>query len=161
MTVYKLTDDFFDDPYTLIAIHSSLDSYRLAYFLNGLLDIKLKRLKRDLVLYQEAAFPVYEAFDVSSDLQWNLLANKSTVRQESQAEMTGMFGAPTGEKVVYVLPEHAKVDYLLKIDDGEGGLKEAVDILKKIKELPQVITAYELDADQLKSKNNLIFLANA
>ena len=34
MAIYKLLDDFYEHSYTLIAIHGSLDDYRLAYFLN-------------------------------------------------------------------------------------------------------------------------------
>ena len=161
MTVYKLTDDFFDDSYALVAIHSSLDSYRLAYFLNGLLGLQLHRPRKDLVLYDGVDFETYEAYDKRADLQWHLVANKTTVVQKSRELVPDMFGGPVAERTYYVLPEYPKVDHLLKIDDGEGGMPPVLDILKKIKHLPGLITAYEVDTDRLKSKDNLIFLANA
>lgn len=161
MTVHKLTDDFYEDTYTLIAIHSSLDSYRLAYFLNGLLEIQLKRLNNDLKLNHGSGFAVYEAYDRSADLLWSLLTNKCAVTVENEGGTLDMFGAPGGVQLSYVLPEYPKVDHLLKIDDGEGGFGDALEVIRKIKTIPQVITAYELEIDQLKSKNNLIFLTNA
>lgn len=161
MTVYKLTDDFYDDSYALIAIHSSLDSYRLAYLLNGLLGIQLQRLRKDLVLYEEAPFEVFEAFEEKADLLWHLVANKTAVELERHTEVPDIFGSPSGTRTYFVLPEYSKVDHLLKIDDGEGGLEQVAEVLKKVKSLPEVITAYELNTDQVRSKNNLIFLANA
>lgn len=161
MTVHKLTDDIFEEAYTLIAIHSSLDSYRLAYFLNGLLGIQLKRLGKDLVLNQEASFAVYEAYESSTDLMWNLVSNITGVSKKTAGGTLDIFGEPGGVQLQYVLPEYPKVDHLLKIDDGEGGYQNALEVLRQIKKLPQVITAYELNTNQLKSKSNLIFLANA
>ncbi|WP_224487809.1 IPExxxVDY family protein [Robertkochia flava] len=161
MTVHKLTEDFYEDTYTLIAIHSSLDSYRLAYFLNGVLKIKLSRLPKDLLLGEGAAFAVYESYDETTDLLWNLVANKTNVAVQKQDIALDMFAAPVGVEAHYVLPEYPKVDHLLKIDDGEGSFSKVLDVLKLIKRMPQVITAYELETDQLKSKSNLIFLANA
>ena len=161
MTVHKLTDDFYEEAYTLIGIHCSLDSYRLAYFINGMLHLKLARLPKDLILYGEATFAVYECYEETTDLLWNLVANRSRVAVQNTSNTLDMFPVPDGMENRYVLPEYPKVDHLLKIDDGEGGFSKVSEVLKLIKRIPQVITAYELETDQLKSKSNLIFLANA
>ncbi|MBL7473821.1 IPExxxVDY family protein [Robertkochia sediminum] len=160
-TVHKLDDDFYVDTYTLIAIHSSLDSYRLAYFLNRSLDVQLKRLQYDLKLGEGSEFSLYEAYDRSTEVLWNLLTNKCGVTVVHEGGIPDMFGTPGSITYSYVLPEFPKVDHLLKIDDGEGSFSKAQEVIRIIKQIPQVITAYELDIDQLKSKNNLIFLTNA
>ena len=58
-------------------------------------------------------------------------------------------------RTYHLIPEYKKVNYFLKIDN-ETVYNEKL-ILNKIQEIPQVITAYSIDADQLKSKDNLIF----
>jgi len=54
-----------------------------------------------------------------------------------------------------LLPEYTTVDYLLKIEHDDEDIEE--DILKTLLTIPKVITAYRIDIDTLKSKNNLIF----
>ena len=49
MAIHKLQIDEFDDiDYELIAIHTSLDDYRLAYFLNQKLPILLGKSKIEI-----------------------------------------------------------------------------------------------------------------
>ena len=49
MAVHKLlVDDFEDANYSLLAIHCDIEDYRLAYFLNQNLAIRLVRTKEDL-----------------------------------------------------------------------------------------------------------------
>ena len=52
------------------------------------------------------------------------------------------------------VPEYKEVDYFLKIEDDTEG--EEQSIINKIAFIPQVITTYMVDINQLKSKNNLI-----
>ena len=49
-----------------------------------------------------------------------------------------------------------KVDYLLKVYD-EGNAFAKAKLIASIKSIPQVVTAYNVDIDQLKTKQNLIF----
>jgi len=55
-----------------------------------------------------------------------------------------------------LLPEYKKVNYLLKIETDLTINKEK-QILNKLLKIPQVVTAYSIDVDTLKTKNNLIF----
>ena len=58
-------------------------------------------------------------------------------------------------KVYYVLPEFKKADYLLKF---EGLYEEDLtEILNKLKGLPEIVMAYALNSQQIKSRTNLIF----
>jgi hypothetical protein len=62
MALHKLlVDDFIDTTYSLMAIHCTLEDYRVAYLLNQYLQIKLKRNPQDLDFkYVAASYPIYE-----------------------------------------------------------------------------------------------------
>lgn len=155
MAIYKLIDDFDEHSYTLIAIHCSLEDYRIAYFLNSYLNTRFQRLSFNLKSLSDTSFSLYEWNDEVNETQWNLISNISRVDIEDQ---TGIFKSNT--RTNYYIQEHKKVDFFLKIDNGHV-FHSAKAVVKKITEIPQVITAYAVDPNQLKSKNNLIFLSNA
>ncbi|MEL4306839.1 IPExxxVDY family protein [Joostella sp. CR20] len=155
MAIYKLSDDFYEDSYTLIAIHGSLDGYRLAYFLNATFQIKLQRLKADVSISEGVSMPAYKWFDEHNEVSWSLIKNKVTIKQAQTG--TSLF---EHSQRVYFIPEYSKVDYFVMIEE-EGGYRKALEAINKINKLPGVITAYKIEEEQLKSKNNLIFLTNA
>ena len=68
--------DFYESEYVLIALHTSLDDFAVAYWLNKHLKTKFKRHKRDLDLNTDATFSVFDWHDISSDSYWTLLSNK-------------------------------------------------------------------------------------
>lgn len=158
MAVHKLLDDIFEHQYTLIAIHSPVKDYRLAYFLNRSLSINLKRTREDFNYIDNASFSMFHWNDESSETRWDLITNVSKHMVDSGSE--DLFGANYTIHTEYLIPEHKKVDYFLKIDNGDVFCEDKT-ILKSINEIPHVVTAYAVDPDQLKSKNNLIFLNNA
>ena len=53
------------------------------------------------------------------------------------------------------MPEYKDVDYFLKIEQDEITFEQ--DIVKSILTIPQIVTAYMVETNKLKSKNNLIF----
>lgn len=158
MAVYKLIEDFYEHSYTLIAIHCSLEDYKMAYFLNSFINTKFARLSFNLKLSDKASFSIYEWMDKINETTWNLISNISGIDLE---ESTGILFKKDKSMIInYFIPEYRKVDYFLKIDN-ENIFETSNMIIKKINEIPQVITAYAVNPDQLKSKNNLIFLSNA
>ena len=54
----------------------------------------------------------------------------------------------------YLLPEFAKVDYFLKI---ENATPVSNDLAKKLKKIDRVSAAYAVERAKIKSKNHLIF----
>lgn len=56
----KLTmEELYEDEYQLIAIHTSLEDYRLAYFLNQSLSIQLKKCEDDLHVKSKRVNPIF------------------------------------------------------------------------------------------------------
>jgi hypothetical protein len=151
--VYKLNEDFYDDSFALIAIHSSLEDYTLVYGVNQMLQTSFKRSKNDFELTENSCFPWFEWSNEFQDTYWVLISNLS-VKKEKQVNKD-LFQNETTFSIPRLIPEHKDVDYFLKIEDDES-----IDIEKTVKTLmkmPKVITAYALETDKLKSKNNLIF----
>ena len=55
-----------------------------------------------------------------------------------------------------LIPEHKQADYLLLIK-GNVSEEEKKEIIKQIKEIPNVLTTFDIDPESLKSKQSLIF----
>ena len=97
-------------------------------------------------------------FEDSKDIVWNLVQNKNDVFVPSQNSNQGLF-AETNNKFstkIYLIPEFKKVDYFLKIENGEVNI-DVSKITNCIKKIERVSTVYAVEVEKIKSKNNLIF----
>lgn len=157
MTIHKIQiNDFISDDYELIAVHSSLDDYKLAYTLNKTLGIMLtKNLAYIEIAIPEgkSAFSNYIFEDKKNDVVWTLIENKTTIINSTQ-KTNSLF-----EQIdisIFLLPEYKKADYLIKIENIDYGF-DSEAIIEKIQEIKNVTMAYPIDITKLKSKNNLIF----
>jgi hypothetical protein len=162
MAILRLNfnDLFEDEECTVFAIHGVLEQYRLAYLINKKLGISLKRnLKKDIShLGHNTCFDLFDFENVFQDLNYHLVANICKVQENQINTKTDLFSLEPNQnlKTYYLIPELKKVSFFLKINQTFTTAKQQV-LLKKILEIPQVITAYTVDVSTLKSKNNLIF----
>ena len=160
MAIHKLVlDDVFEEvSYTLIAIHCTLEDYRLAYLLNKNLKISLIRRAKDLDYFKGiSTYSIFEWEDCKQLITWSLVSNicKNKIHQKVNNESLFSVEEPM-TKTHYLIPEHKNVNYFLKIDNQFNNSKET-KILKNILNISQIATAYSIDASLLKSKDNLIF----
>lgn len=159
MALHKLlVDDFYDASFSLFAIHCRLEDYRLAYLLNKYLQLNLQRKEHDLDYnYFDASFSIFEWENEKIDRVWNLVSNICK-KEEAALQSSGfLFDNQTSvTRTVNLLPELKTVDYLIKVSNEDRHFNEKL-ILNQIQTIPQVITAYSVDIDQLKSKEHLIF----
>lgn len=162
MAIHKLLiDDFVTVDYVLIAIHSSLEDHRLAYFMNRELNILLEKSPNDIwvtINEGDSCFSRFIFEDSGNDSAWNLIQNRNRITTMQSNTTTSLFedtGLPI-ETSVFLMPELKTVDYVLKIENTPSFFEEdeVVDALLAIK---QIATAYSIDHKKLKSKNNLIF----
>jgi hypothetical protein len=157
MAIHKIhINDFVSDDYELIAVHSSLDDYKLAYCLNKVLCVQLsKNLAYVEIAIPEgrSAFSNYIFDDKKNDVVWTLIENKTTIIN-SNKQTTSLFEQV--DITVFLLPEFKKADYLIKIENIDYGF-DSESIIDKIQEIKNVNMAYPIDLTNLKSKNNLIF----
>lgn len=149
MAVYKLDlNDCIEDEYDLIGVHTTLECYHLAYFMNKNFGIQFERQSN------LDAFEFYEFDDEKNRSLWNIISNKA-IQETKATEQTqeSLFEIST-EKVTYLLPEYKKVDYLIKITDNTFDIQ---NMINKMNTIPQIITTFAIDISNLKSKNNLNF----
>ena len=162
MAVLKLHLEEFDEvDYELIAIHSSLDDFRLAYFINQKLPIVLSRNKDGVavtVKEGDAFFSKYSFEEENIERIWSLIQNKNDVYLTQKNTKQNLFLNSTDviSRKVFLISEHKKVDFFLKIENNcsELPVEKIVDQLKQIERISAV---YSLIPENIKSKNNLIF----
>ncbi|MGM5469057.1 IPExxxVDY family protein [Flavobacteriaceae bacterium LMO-SS05] len=159
MALHKLlVDDFYDTSFSLIAVHCGLDDYRLAYLLNKYLGLNLSRMPQDLdYKYFAASYSVYEWHNKDNEISWNLISNVCKKEEDSLQSSGSLFTSHNKVlKTYHLLPEHKNVDYLIKATNEDQYFNEKI-VLSKIQAIPQIVAAYSIDTDKLKSKDNLIF----
>jgi hypothetical protein len=162
MAIHKLHLDEFDETnYQLIAIHTSLEDYRLAYFINQKLPIVLSKCKKDIQIQVkdgESQFVNYVYVDKSRDIQWNLIQNKNEITPKVKIGNQGLFAETQNNFITkaYLLPELKKVDYFLKIENLNISF-ESSELTTLLNTIERVTTVYTINVENIKSKNNLIF----
>jgi len=160
MAVHKLSiTDFNEIDYSLLAIHTSLEDYRLAYFLNQKLSILLSNDNHLVECSSTTGTSFFSTFEYQDELtgeEWVLIENKDEQIIEDQVSMYNLF-AEEKEKIstrTYLLPELKKVSFFLKITNITTSISE---LITQINTIPKISTAYVVEVKNLKSKNNLIF----
>lgn len=160
MAVLKLfLSDFDAIDYDLIAIHTSIENYRVAYFLNQKLPILLNK-DSNLVDIKtpngSAFFAKFTHFVEETEEEWTLIENKDEFTDLETSTKKDLFSheQPKIATNLYFLPEMKKVDFFLKI---ENTILNLTEIVSQINAIPQISTAYTVDVEKIKSKNNLIF----
>ena len=143
----------YDFNFLLIGLCCVSKDYRVCYEINNKLGLILKKVD-DIVLGTTAKkkgkeldllpdedggdwprYSVYVHMHPQTGLIYNVVANKS--------------------KGNLLIPEKKECDYFLLIT-GEAHDKEKQEALKKIKSIPMILTAFEIDPNTLKSKDHLI-----
>ena len=162
MAIHKLNLGEFDEiDYHLIAIHTSLEDYRLAYFINQKVGLNLSKNKNEIQINIKEGETKFSGFfydDKKNGVFWNLIQNKNEVIQQKKESSQTLFSNIKMEvsTKVYLLPEFKKVDYFLKIEN----LEETMDLMQiqiLLNTIENISTVYMVETNKIKSKNNLIF----
>ena len=153
MITHRILEDYSEEEFRLFAIHSNVEDYAMAFALNQALKLNLKRSRLDYDLTHLISFPFFEWKDEVQDIEWHLLCNTSSTRESLQ--MGNLFPDELTVNRHYLIPEFKDADYILRTDLGKQGKAGAIS--NKILAIPHVITAYEIETETLKSKENLIF----
>ncbi len=151
----KVSFEWKEEPFLLFGLRSNWESFRLAFHLNRALQIRLRRAAMDLDCYHEgwgaqACYPRYAYFDEVQCRHWALVENRARIQQAAAA---GLFEADACQ--VYLIPERKEIDCFLKVVQAEESAGRA--ILSRMASMGGLQLAVEIDAEQLKSKRNLIF----
>ena len=153
MQVYSLDiDDFNEDNYTLIGIHTALEDFKLAYLLNKNLYTHFSKANYSLDFESNASFSVYNDINEEYGFELYLISNSYTEERTNASDTIVL----ATETKTYLIPEKKKVDYFIKIV-GEPTQETIYKTVNQIKQINQVVTSYTVELDSLKSKQFLIF----
>lgn len=162
MAIHKLDLGEFDEiDYHLIAIHTSLEDYRLAYFINQTLLINLCKNGNEIqinIKEGETKFSRFSYENVENTIHWNLIQNRNEVIQQKNEKSQNLFSNIDMEvsTKVFLLSEFKKVDYFLKIENMDNVMNvDEIQVL--LNTIDSISTAYSVDSTKIKAKNNLIF----
>lgn len=155
MQVNALNLDFsFEEEFCLIGIHTALEDYKLAYLLNK--NLQSRFFKTDELKFENekkgACFSLYHYKEMPCKFDWYLICNR--VKIENKINSFALLSST--ETITYLIPEKKKVDYFIKIAK-DLDTNTVTKTVEKIKQIDQVVTAYSIDKDSLKSKDFLIF----
>lgn len=156
-----ILEEEYSEPFTLIGIHCGEEEYKVAFLLNQKLNMQLKRKKSDLDFSQQGlmiSFPLYDFEDKNNYTHYYLVANKCRSKDASLQSSGGLFNEMDSPRsnIHFLLPEFKKVDYFLTIFT-EYETEIVRGIVGGLKEIKQIVSAYEIAAENIKSKSNLIF----
>ena len=151
MLKHRLSSDDLENDYTLIAIHSNTEPYKLAFKINQKLKIQLKRCSYDVSFDGNSSmFNLYKHISETYNTKLYLILNKSI----SEKKIKDQLLFENLSESFFLIPELKKVEFLIKI---EGGGFNIQNLLKKLNELDSVISCYKAKITAAKSKYNLIF----
>ena len=127
-----------DYDFSLIGISCHSKDYRLCWELNKILNTDLTRIQDyDISTKNEKnSFSFYEYIDESNYLEYFFISNRN--------------------KNGFLIPEQNKVDFFILIR-GNSSESLTKEIIGKINSLSLVLTSFNIDPNQLRSKQNLLF----
>ena len=146
---YFLLDEIVEE-YHLIAIHTSLDDFSVAFILNKNLKANFKRV-RETLKYNNSTFEIFDWENLKEGIHCSLISNKSFIDFGIKNESNSLFNLSETKKVSLV-NSLSNVDYLLKIKKGLD-VNHTIKFLNKI---PQLILSYIVEDEKVKSNFNLI-----
>jgi hypothetical protein len=137
MAKYQLDVDY-DYDFQIVAICCHSKDYRISWYLNKNLELALEKSLENIEIQLKGNFSihtVYKYHNANTQANYKLITNR------------GSNG--------FLVQEHKNVDYFLIIENNYT--EELKQIIDKIKSLSIVLTAFDLDIKELKSRQNLIF----
>jgi hypothetical protein len=152
MSIHKLSASDFESDYTLIAIHSQSEPYKLAYEINLKLNTSLKKSSFDISFKNKVSvFDLYKHESEIYNTKLYLISNKS-IEKESQKKNKLLFNDYSISS--FLIPELKKAEFLMKI---EGGGFNIDSLILKLNKIDSVVSCYRASINNVKSKYNLIF----
>lgn len=139
MSKYELEEEY-DYDFNVLGISCHEKDYRICWAINQILGTSMQKEEKDIEVIikksnRYSLHTMFTCFDIDNEIDYRLISNRSTMG--------------------FLVPEKQQADYLFIVSDHfQIDFKE---ITQKIKLIPFVLTAFKIELDDLKSKENLIF----
>ena len=126
--------------FLLVGICSHAKIYRLCWSVNQAMNLKLVNSNKSIDLIDKKkktkqSFEIYNYMDEESRVNFHIIPNK----------------IPSG----FLLPEFKHIDYIMLLN--ENILINVNDIIIRLRQSDQVLTAFEIKTEDVKSIENLLF----
>ncbi len=136
----KFTLDIVEDyPYEVFGLNTTAPDYRLCWSMNRVLGIDLRK---------------DEGLTVVSKKKEKLLHNCFSYQDEEL--QLGYYLIENKRGASLFLPEVAQADFILALDRVQA-INDR-ELIEKIKEIRSVLIVFKVDVNQLKQKQNLLFI---
>ena len=143
-----------NEEFFLIALHSNVEIFFLAYILNKILKTSFKKMRYNIMSKENNyLFERYQSLDQNKREKMDLFSNKSTLKKnQTKNQVFSLFDSSYSKKFFFI-NEFKDVDFFIKKDSINN-----LDLLiKKIKLIEEIESSYLVDKKLLKNKENLIF----
>ena len=100
-----LEDDFKED-FQILAIHCGVEPYKMAFYLNKHLQLRLKRRRTDLEFSKdglEVQFPMFEFKDTINYTVYDLVSNACKSATANTTASGGLFGSNASEEYLSLI----------------------------------------------------------
>mgnify|MGYP000686717594 FL=1 len=143
-----------DEKFFLIALHSNVEIFFLAYLLNKNLKTSFKKMKYNIINNEnDYLFERYQSIDKNKREKMDLFSNKSALKKNKTTDQVFSLFDSSYFKKFFFIDEFKDVDFFIKKDSINN-----LDLLiKKIKLIEEIESSYLVDEKLLKNKENLIF----
>ncbi|MCT4664266.1 MAG: IPExxxVDY family protein [Flavobacteriales bacterium] len=151
--------------FKLLAIRTSVESSKLCYFINKVLELQLGRMDEDLDFYfkkrkKEALFPSFSYRQTDDFPTWYLIQNiiENELYVEYDQENEPLFKDLKDDvesDYLYLVPELDGVAFFLLIYPPFTGIRTQ-EIINTLDELPFIDAVFEKSPNQLKDIENLL-----
>ena len=152
MPNYRLALDEAEIDCQVIAIHSNIEAYDLAFKLNKNLNLNFYRHDDDILFSKSnECYMVYKNVEKKNSSLIYLYSNSFVeFRNESNSEELFNFS----NYKTNLVPELHKADYIVR---HFGGNKEVGEFIKSVSLIDNITSCYDFNLLKLKSKQNLMF----
>ena len=155
-------DELVSFDFLLIGINASTEMYQLAYYINKKINISFKRAPQDIDFHYGNTVAMYQWYEYySTELQSKVhfISNKSYSKEPHVHSTGNLFSENQKEqlRIRYLIPEFKSVDFFIKVEDATLDQINYKSLLFQLNSINQISTAYQIDIEQLKTPENLIF----
>lgn len=148
-----------DTNFKLIGLNASIEPYKMAFLINKNLKTKFCRARYDVEMLQKdnlIYFSLYTYSDEKTSCNLYFVQNKSKYIDQSPKFAKTLFDNQEQTVGKNLINSHKHSDYFIKIEDEFDRFKIKKMILD-LNDIPQIISAYEILSEDIKSPENLIF----
>lgn len=158
--MHKLVlDPNIDSGFKLIGLNASIEPFKLAFLINKNLKTQFIRARYDVEMFVKKNIIYYALYtynDPKTSCNIYFVQNKSKYIDQSPKFVTTLFNDQEQMVGKNLLNSHKHSDYFIKIEDEFDRVKIKKMIIE-LNDIPQIISAYEIFSEDIKTPENLIF----